>query len=140
MCQPYSLHSCQHISFCLGDKSEAAAKLKAVETALVRGLQPAQGKSKFDGGRGQSAGNEKRKADNRMALMEQQDIVAAAQAKVTHFEAMLARNRANTQLASQVAATLQQAQKDLEAAKSEQTRMGRAISGNEAQKKFWGKF
>ena len=114
-----------------------------METALVKGLGPSLGKSRFDNGvngKGRSTGSEKKKAADRATLMRQQDAVAAAQAKVSHFEAMLARNSSNAQLAAQVVATLGEARKELDAARAEQARMGRAISGNEAQKKFWGKF
>ena len=66
--------------------------------------------------------------------------MAACQAKVNHFGAMLERNKGNVQLAKQIKGSLDLARDQLASAQGEQARMGRSVSGTEAQGKFWGKF
>ncbi len=53
---------------------------------------------------------------------------------------MLARNQGNATLCKQIQASLDVAEGDLVAARSEALRMQRSITGKEAEKKFWAKF
>lgn len=64
-----------------GDQSAAAAKLKAVEVAMLKNMGPQAGQGRFDSA---AAGSDKAKArkDDRSGLMVQADKVAAAQARV----------------------------------------------------------
>ena len=68
-----------------GDNSEAAAKLKAVEVALLKGMQPADGRfgsgSKQQQQQQQQASRQKGD-ESRHTLMKQQDTITACQAKV----------------------------------------------------------
>jgi hypothetical protein len=129
-------HPDAHVpTFASGDESEAAAKLKAVEGALLKGIQPSNGRFALH-----SKTQPVAKKDDRQALLRQQDKVAACQAQVSHFGAMMERNKGNVQLEKQIKASLDLARERLQAAKTEQARMGRAVSGREAQGTFWGKF
>ena len=67
-----------------GDNSEAAAKLKAVEVALLKGMQPADGR--FGSGskqqQQQQQASRQKGDESRHTLMKQQDTITACQAKV----------------------------------------------------------
>eukprot|EP00798_Chlamydomonas_sp_ICE-L_P020946 gene20946-27798_t len=109
--------------------------MKALEQSMLKDSFTAGGDalrsaSQISGGSkggGKGAGGGKPK-DDRMALIRQQENIAACQ------------NKDNKALVSQVEANLSAAKRELASAKSEQKRMAGAVSGKESQSKFWSKF
>lgn len=65
-----------------GDQSAAAAKLKAVEVAMLKSMGPQAGQGRFDSAAAGSSDKAKARKDDRSGLMVQADKVAAAQARV----------------------------------------------------------
>jgi hypothetical protein len=64
-----------------GDRSEAAAKIKAVEAAMLKSVGPPSGPGRFGSSKDAAAATSQKKID-RQALMQQTDAIQACQAKV----------------------------------------------------------
>ncbi|KAL6747864.1 hypothetical protein V8C86DRAFT_1250861 [Haematococcus lacustris] len=125
------------INASLGDSSEAAAKIRAVEASLLRQDRV----SSLEGGSGrglQRGPAAAARPDTRQRLMDQHGRVDKCQQAVAHFTAMLQRNRDNPSLAAQVSRRLREAQASLAGAEAEASRMSRALrdAGSGSKMKF----